>query len=306
MKAALIPTLDPFDFREAFFESSEQAKALLPPSTYFYISRIEHFKDFMKLPLLPHRKTVHDFMFLTRGHTARSKGLDNHPFGPNTFFFLPAYQITTHDMMTHDTTGFYCHFDTEVLRKNFVLHDITASFSFLQLIGNPIVHLDETAIESGALTDVIALLTRIETEHRSAYPDRYDLIQMHLLTLFVTLRRYADTTDKGIANSALRITQQYKNALSQHIYDKHLVTDYAAMLAVSPNHLNKCVKAVTGKSAHDLLDEMILLEAKVFLKQSTLTISEIAYKISKQDPSDFGRFFKQKTNLTPSEYRHMD
>ena len=89
----------------------------------------------MKLPLLPHRKTVHDFMFLTRGHTARSKGLDNHPFGANTFFFLPAYQIKTHDVMAPDTTGFYCHFDTEILSRNFVLHDITTEFSFLQLTG---------------------------------------------------------------------------------------------------------------------------------------------------------------------------
>ncbi len=301
MKAPLIPTLDPFDFREAFFESSEQAKALLPPSNYFYISRVENFKDSMKLPLLPHRKTVHDFMFLTRGHTARSKGLDNYPFGPNTFFFLPAYQITTHDLMTPDAAGFYCHFDTEVLRKNFVQHDITAHFSFLQLIGTPIIHVDEAGANK-----VLSLLTTIETEYRSQQPDRYDLIQMHLLTLFVLLRRYADASEKGIANSALRITQQYKNALSQHIYDKHLVIDYAELLAVSPNHLNKCVKAVTGKSAHDLLDEMVLLEAKVFLKQSQLTISEIAYKVSKQDPSDFGRFFKSKTNLTPTEYRQMD
>jgi AraC-like DNA-binding protein len=301
MNSKDIPTLGPFDFREAFFEASAQAQALRPPSNYFYISRIENFKDAMKLPLLPHRKTVHDFMFLTRGHTARSKGLDKHDITANSFFFLPAYQITTHDPMTADAAGFYCHFDGEVLRKNFVRHDLTTEFSFLQLVGRPVVCIAEEAV-----SQAVALLTSIETEYLSQRPDSYALIQMYLLTLFVLVRRYAAAPEREAPNAALRITQQYKNALAQHIGEKHLVAEYAALLAVSPNHLHKCVKAITGKSAHDLLDEMILLEAKVLLKQSSLTISEIAYRIGEQDPSDFGRFFKAKTQLTPTEYRQLD
>ena len=73
-----------------------------------------------------------------------------------------------------------------------------------------------------------------------------------------------------------------------------------------PNHLNKCVKAATGKSAQDLLSEMVLLEAKVLLRQTSLSVNEIAFKIGKEDTSDFIRFFKSKTNLTPTEYRKTD
>jgi AraC-like DNA-binding protein len=75
------------------------------------------------------------------------------------------------------------------------------------------------------------------------------------------------------------------------------------MLHVSPNHLNKCVKATTGKSAHDLLNEMLLLEAKVLLKQTNLNVTEIAYKIGKNEISDFARFFKAQTGMKPGEYR---
>lgn len=71
---------------------------------------------------------------------------------------------------------------------------------------------------------------------------------------------------------------------------------------MTPNHLNKCVKATTGKSAHELLDDMLLLEAKVMLKQTGLSIAEVAFRIGKTELSDFGRFFKQKTDL-PREYR---
>jgi AraC family transcriptional regulator, transcriptional activator of pobA len=81
------------------------------------------------------------------------------------------------------------------------------------------------------------------------------------------------------------------------------VTEYADMLAVSPNHLNKCVKTATGKSAQDLLNEMIVLEAMVLIKQTDMQISEIAYKLSQQNHSDFSRFFKSKTGMTPKEYK---
>lgn len=60
-----------------------------------------------------------------------------------------------------------------------------------------------------------------------------------------------------------------------------------------------------GKSAHDVLNDMLLLEAKVLLKQTNLTVSEIAYKIGKNEISDFARFFKSQTNMKPSEYRNM-
>jgi YesN/AraC family two-component response regulator len=75
------------------------------------------------------------------------------------------------------------------------------------------------------------------------------------------------------------------------------------MLAITPDHLNKCVKATIGKTSQELLADMIILEAKVLLKQTSLSISEIAFKFSETNPSDFSRFFKNKIGLSPKEFR---
>lgn len=69
------------------------------------------------------------------------------------------------------------------------------------------------------------------------------------------------------------------------------------------NHLNKCLKKTIGKSAHDLLNEMLLLEAKILLKQSNLKVAEIAFKIGKNEVTDFARFFKSHTGMRPSQSR---
>ncbi len=65
------------------------------------------------------------------------------------------------------------------------------------------------------------------------------------------------------------------------------------------------MKKTLGKSAHDLLNEMLLLEAKVLLKQINLNVTEIAYKVGKNEASDFVRFIKKQTGIRPSEYRKI-
>ena len=173
-------------------------------------------------------------------------------------------------------------------------------FPFLQFNGNPLIKVDENSKQH-----VLNILHRLEREYTQDDKFDLDIIRANLLALLLEVKKFA-SQEKITENSAFRITQQYKNKLTRYIYEKHSVAEYASMLAVSPNHLNKCVKATTGKSAQELLSEMILLEAKVLLKQTALTINEIAWKIGKEDPSDFIRFFKSKTNLTPTEYRKTD
>ncbi len=297
-----VPTLTPSDLDFHHFDpGADWFPALSTDSSLFHFNRLETYRSHMTFPLSPHRKTVFDFIYLTKGHSVRSKGLDRYEFGANCFFFLPAYQITSHEWMSEDAEGYFCHFDAQIIQKNFSKHDFTGEFPFLQFVGDPIVRTN-----ADFMSIVRPAFLKLESEYELNLPFKLDLVSFCLLALFTELKRFTQSTVKVQENSALRITRQYKEALSQNIYQKQNVTDYADLLAISPNHLNKCVKASTGNSAQDLLNDMILLEAKVLLRQSTLPISEIAYQITKQNPSDFTRFFKAKTGLTPKEYKKMD
>lgn len=298
-----IPVLNPAELYKHHFGDVKEWKPFQANFfSKFHINKIEDYKGHIKFPLLPHRKTVFDFIFLTRGLTTRSKGLDNYTITENTFFFLPAFQITTQKFMENETMGYYCHFDPEILNAAFIQPKLINEFSFLQFIGNPIVKPDIKVIGS-----LLNILKRIEEEYRADQAVKLDIVSAYLFTLFVELKQYTEPCEKmATQNSASRITQQYKNTLMQYIYEKQSVSAYAEMLCITTNHLNKCVKSATGKSSHDLLDEMILLEVKAMLKQTTLSISEIAFKIGKEDPSDFTKFFKARTGITPTEYRKQE
>ena len=181
------------------------------------------------------------------------------------------------------------------------LKDLLSDFSFLNFNCYPLVNIDETAKKV-----VLPLLIRLEQEYKKGTKCRYEILRVYLMALFTELNAFIAPPQYVVSNAASILTEQYKNALSQHIYQKQKISDYADMLAVTPNHLNKCVKNTLGKSAHDLLSEMLILEAKVLLKQTNMTVSEIAYKIGRNEISDFARFFKTQTGMKPSEYRNMD
>lgn len=81
------------------------------------------------------------------------------------------------------------------------------------------------------------------------------------------------------------------------------VSDYAHMLNVTPNYLNKTVKQHTHRTAIDWIEIARLNKAKQLLKDRNIPVSEIAGRVGIPDQSYFSRFFKKKTGMTPSQYR---
>jgi hypothetical protein len=192
----------------------------------FHINRIEDFRSFVNVKQPPYRKPVTDFMFLTGGTTTRFKGLDRCELSPNHFFFIPAYQIRTVESMSADITGFFCHFDMEIFNKNIIQQGVLNQFIFLQYIGNPVVHVPDEA-----MPNIVHLLERLETEYNNESVNDFNLFSVYLLALFFELHRFTEK-DKTPTNSATLLTQRYKNALMEHIYELQTVADYVTHLGL--------------------------------------------------------------------------
>lgn len=263
----------------------------------FHINRIENYRDKLSFPLPPHRKTVYDLIFLTKGKSVRSKGLANYEFGVGQFFFLPPYQITSHELMSEDAEGFFVHFDIDIL-KHYSLDKHLNKFNFLNFLSNPVV-----AVSNEAIEPILNIFHRLEVLDQEGENKQMELIAFYIFALLKEASLFADSDLKLQKNAASNLVQRYKEALSQFIYQKQKVSEYADYLHVTPNHLNKCVKNITMKSSQDLLNEMMILEAKSLLKYSNLHIAEIAIKLGNQTPSNFARFFKSKTGMMPKEYK---
>ncbi|WP_348811814.1 helix-turn-helix domain-containing protein [Flavobacterium maritimum] len=295
-----IPTINPSEMN-GFHSSTTDWLPVLSFSSHqdYHINRIEDITNKSSFQVLPHRKTLHDFIFLKKGRSIRSKGLNHFDFSAASMFFLPAYQITQHEMMSDDAEGFYCHFDEKIfgfLPKNY----LSKQFPFFQYQSNPVITMSDTSLKT-----IESLLERLLILYNDAAESNMNLIAIYLLAIFEEIKNEIPLETSKTKNSFFDITEKYKHALSQNIYNLQNISDYAELLHITPNYLNKCVKSSTNKTAQDLLKEMIILEAKTLLKYSDLHISEIAVKLCDQTPSNFARFFKKQTGVTPLEYLQM-
>lgn len=109
------------------------------------------------------------------------------------------------------------------------------------------------------------------------------------------------------------ITNKYLSFLDQHIHDVISgdtsefmeLNEIANHLAISHTHLTDTVKKEKGNHPCHFYDTKIIEQIKIMLSETNQSIAEIA-RIFTYDPSNFSKFFKKWTNMTPGEYRKKD
>ena len=80
----------------------------------------------------------------------------------------------------------------------------------------------------------------------------------------------------------------------------------AESLFLSPNYFGDLIKKETGNTALDFIQSRLIEEAKVKIFESNTSFGEIAYKLGFKYQQHFTRLFKQKTGVTPNEYRNLN
>jgi len=101
-----------------------------------------------------------------------------------------------------------------------------------------------------------------------------------------------------------QLVRHFKELIEKHYNELHKVSDYADMLAVTSDYLNKSVKSITGKSAKEFILDRILVEAKRVLLFTETTNKELAFQLGFEEPSHFSNFFKRYTNTSPIDFRN--
>ena len=199
--------------------------------------------------------------------------------------------------------AYYILFSEAFIESLLPLQSVQKQFPFLDYQGVPFFQLDDAEAE-----EIDTFFLKIDSEIKQRKASLKQSIQLYInLILIAANRSYlrqnlSQKLDKTKDNTLLT---RYKKLVSQHFITKRHVSDYAQLLTVTPNHLNKIIKEQTGKTASDFITDMLLMEAKALLKHTELSISEIAYQLDFTDPSHFNKFFKKETQQTPLMYRNQ-
>jgi AraC-like DNA-binding protein len=72
---------------------------------------------------------------------------------------------------------------------------------------------------------------------------------------------------------------------------------------MSPNYLSVLLKTLTGQSTQQHIHDKLIEKAKEKLSTTSLSVSEIAWELGFEHSQSFNKLFKNKTNLSPLEFR---
>lgn len=102
-----------------------------------------------------------------------------------------------------------------------------------------------------------------------------------------------------------RILKRYLKLVYKHGYLHRDLAFYANILCITPKYLSSAVSKTSGKKASQWLAEATMNKAKYMLKETDMTISQIAEALLFQTPSEFIRYFSNHEGITPLKYRNM-
>lgn len=294
-----VKTYSPQGFREKFLGEDNPIHLLFKSnSDHFFCLEIGEMMQ-MQYPVPPSKHSCHTLIFVSSGQHVMKLGYQEYTTTDNEIIVVPAGQIFSLDNINNIHKGFICQFHPDILIRKYGSREMLNEFDFMKISGNPKITLDQKDVP-----DITAILNRLQKEYSETSNANLNIVQSYLITLFYEMNKNSVKSSKSISAAEV-IANKFKELIYTNIKTHHQVNYYASLLNVTPNHLNKSVKTVTGKSAAKWIEETILLEAKYLLYQTTLSVSEIAMQVGHEDHSYFSRFFKKHEGITPVQYRKL-
>lgn len=92
--------------------------------------------------------------------------------------------------------------------------------------------------------------------------------------------------------------------LAQHCRHSREVSFYAEKLCITTTYLYKLTRKRWNLSPKEIIDQQTICEIKTMLSNTDMSVKEIANALHFEDTPYLCRYFRQRTGLSPMEYRH--
>jgi AraC-like DNA-binding protein len=271
------------------------------------VSTVEDFfaqhDDWPWNPPRPGRATFHYLIAVTTGELLHDVDHVTRTVGPGQWLWVrPGHVQCWHP--PGDARGPFILFEPDVLRPDIarLLAPLTAHDAPAVLSPHPD---DDAWLQQTALQ----LLDEHRALGRRPLDVHHALRRSLLESLLLRLADAPGITPDGAATGGTGRGDTYRrfvDALELHFRELHQAADYAELLGCSVRTLSRAARDATGQGVRELIDERRLLEARRLLGNAQWEARTVAAHLGFTDPANFGRFFRDRTGLTPAAFAARD
>lgn len=261
------------------------------------ISRIETLKNYV-LDSTLHQVSFYEIIFIQEGSGTFTLDENKVSISPRTVIFISPGQVRRWEI-EEAVKGYTLFFE-----KDFI-HLFFSDELFLYRLQyfHQYLHPAEMQLVETSFGRCLKLLKEIEQEFEQLQNDSNHLIRSILYQLLIVLNRYyAGVYDVQRDTQIHPDFYRFRSLLEKRFLHDQTVEAYTKMLNVSAGFLNKICRQFSGLSAQQMIHYKLISEIKKELHQNK-SAKEICYQFGFSDPSNFNRFFKKFTHITPQQYR---
>lgn len=243
-------------------------------------------------PGRPQRVPAHLLALVTAGRAAFTVDFATYPCRPGTLVWVRPGQVLTLPPPGLDAT-------LVVFQPDFP-HQAEAadgrwetSGTYWQPAGE-----DEEAIVDG--------ISQLEIDYQrlvAGEPIPLDVLRHHLAALLLRVARLEPEGGPGVVERDSEVFGRFRQEIESRFAESRQVEEYADTLGCSVRTLTRASLAATGRTAKQLVDDRVALEAKRLLAHSDLPVAEVARTLGFTEPTNFGRFFSRTVGQSPGQFR---
>ncbi|MEG0807062.1 MAG: helix-turn-helix domain-containing protein [Alistipes sp.] len=243
------------------------------------------------------------FLFCRSGSAEATVNQHQGQVSRNTLMvLLPSSSL----MLTNRSDDFrlvYCAFSRDLFAE--AAFRLEPAF-FHALSETPISYPPTRIVEGAAIWFQMAAYTYRDRSNMFRNTIIKNRLQNVLLEVYDKLQRFAAKQHRmpEITTRQTELFHRFAALLHENCSQDRDVAFYADKLCISTRYLSSIVRSVSHCSAKEFIDRMVMLEIKVLLQTTDLSVQEIAYRLHFPDQSYLGRYFKKHTGESPTEYRN--
>ena len=219
---------------------------------------------------------------------------------PNSIHLVAPGQVH-HLKRSNDSIGFAIMFMESFLRENIENSNFVSKFSYMEMEDyKPVFQFSKEEH-----SDIIKLISLIQKEIEGSELMNIEVIRHYINILILWCRNKKSKQVNVELGAEKQLYAEFRKQINLNYKSVKKVKEYAQLLNTNERYLNEISQKGSGKSASTLIFDRIIIEAKRLIVNTELSVKEICFELNYDDQAHFSKFFKKKSNHTPSQFREL-
>lgn len=241
-----------------------------------------------------HYHDCHQIIFIKKGLTAMTINGEEYKAGNNDIAIFSRYESHSIDVLSNEYERYVLRISPEAMNNNNKAYSIFLNRpSGFRNIFNV----------SGRQQGFIDLLDRIIEENNNKDKLYDEMLQLLISQLLIMIYRANPEITSSFEHDKFDIIFDLQKKFEQNCKEHYALEALAKEYHTSTSTLSHQFKIITGFSVFEYLNSCRIATAKYYLSKSSLSIGGITEECGFSDSSNFSRTFKDKTGITPSQFR---